>query len=53
MIRVWLGNSQILLIDVAQLGRQVVQISKTAYLIAKLVTKCVCLALAIIRKAIA
>ena len=37
MIRVCLGNSQISPIDVAQLGRQVVQISKTAHPIAKLV----------------
>ena len=38
MIRVWIGNGQISPIDVAQLGRQVVQISKTAHTIAKLVT---------------
>ena len=38
MNRVCLGNSQISPIDVAQLGRQVVQISKTAHTIAKLVT---------------
>ena len=36
MTRVCFGNSQIS--DVAQLGRQVVQISKTVYAIAKLVT---------------
>ena len=51
MIRVCFGNSQISPIDVAQLGRQVVQISKTVYAIAKL-NQCVYL-LAIIRKAIA
>ena len=38
MIRVCLGNSQISPVDVAQLGRQVFQISKTAHPIAKLVT---------------
>ena len=38
MIQVCLGNSQISPIDVAQLGRQVVQISKTAHPITKLVT---------------
>ena len=38
MIRVCLGNSKISLIDIAQLGRQVVQISKTPHPIAKLVT---------------
>ena len=37
MIRVCLSNSQISPIDVAQLGRQVVKISKTAHPIAKLV----------------
>ena len=38
MIRVCLGNNQISPIDVTQLGRQVVQISKTAHPIAKLVS---------------
>ena len=38
MIRVCLGNSQISPIDIAQLGRQVVQFSKTTHPIAKLVT---------------
>ena len=37
MIQVCLGNSQISPIDVAQLGRQVVQICKTAHPITKLV----------------
>ena len=37
MIRVCFGNNQISPVDVAQLGRQVVQISKTAHPIAKLV----------------
>ena len=41
MIRVCLGNSQISPIDIAQLGREVFQISKTAHPIAKLITpKC-------------
>ena len=44
MIQVCFGNSQISPIDVAQLGRQVVQISITAHPIAKLV----CLVLAMI-----
>ena len=50
MIRVCFGNSQISPIDVAQLSRQVVQISITAHPIAKLVTPIV---LAIIKKVIA
>ena len=46
MIRVCLGNSQILPKDVAQLDRSVVQISKTAHPMVKLLTPmrlpCVC-----------
>ena len=54
MIQVCFGNSQISPKDVAQLGRQVVQISKTAHPIGIIyLHQFVCLVLAIIRKAIA